>query len=247
MTVSYFALAVVWVFFVMGLGFEGYGLYVNHEDEPVVLGRWIIRRFVRPIWYFWVLLALVVLLAPYFLQSFYDYYATSINSQFLASISLNSFFTWAIILILTFEGLRFNDKNFWIPIICGAIFLYFLVLFVTLPQANRQLQSLIVGPNYGTGVVQEKFWHGKNYYYIDVDKESFWTPDGNWYGGIQVGRELEFAYSPFTDLISDPQNTEFSILGIVIVLCGYIFWFLGACLAIDGWFVFLSRRKAKSL
>jgi hypothetical protein len=246
MILSYLVLAIVWVFFVAGLGFEGRVLIVN-DDESIVFGRQIIRRFVRPFWYFWLILAGAVLLGPFFLQSYYDYYAASINSQFLASISLNSFFAFAIMLFLMFPGFGFNDKNFWIPIFCCAIFLCLLALFLMLPQSSRYLQALIAGPSHNNGVVEEKFWNRNNYYYIDVDGESFWTPDGNWYGEIQIGSKLEFAASPFTDLIFDPQNIGFSILGIVIVLCGYAFWFLGVCLAIDGWLSVVSRRREKPM
>jgi len=254
MVILYFILLFVWGFIILGIGFQGYATLASFQDKTyVTLGRMIAQRLIRPIWYIWIILGLVIGFGPKFFNGYYDFYAAEINSQLFASIMINSLF-FALIMLL-YRGFILSDKSFAYLMFVTAIFYFLVSIFYTFPRTSQQLQALITGPKHKSGVVQGTHSYSVvrsgMVYYVDVDEDHYQTPDADWFKSIEVGKKLEYAYSPYVTLLTpeifDPQKSHFTMYGIIIIFCGFIFWFLGACLAIDGWLAVLSRRRAKLL
>lgn len=98
----------------------------------------------------------------------------------------------------------------------------------------ENVQALISGPAYASGILQDMHWSGGrgSQYFAQIDNSSYLIPNPTWLAAYQRGQAVQFAYSNTSTRIAvAPSNIRVSILGgclIGLAMFAWIVTLLGA-------------------
>jgi hypothetical protein len=256
MSATYLFLVIFWVFMVLGLVMEGYDdISRSHNSSylPTPVGTIIYKKVILPVWQLWVLLVIITVFGPFYMKSFYDHHVATLN-YLLILIACEGF-------LLSHLAYHFfintpNLASIFLTFVFVVTFILILLLplVVFFPGISRDIQTLNAEPEFAKGMVHGKYiTHGSRggtFYHVTIDGIHYQTPDPGWYRTIQVGTEIEYAFSPFyasvfqtSPPIFNPQNIGLTSSGIFLFFCGALFWLIVSCLTFGGWYSLLYRQK----
>ncbi len=126
----------------------------------------------------------------------------------------------------------------WSFILFFGVLLVFSYILPDMPNVIKGLQS---GPQLTISHIQGKhtdYSRAGTVYYVTINGESRRLKDSQWWHSFETGDEISFLENPYSQITSpifQPDQSSFTLTGILIIVLALSFWVLMIWLAWEGY------------